>query len=390
MIIRKAYKYRIYPTKKQISNMENQFSMCRHLYNMALQERKDYYEKQKVAVTYHQQQNNLPFLKKERPWYKGVYSQTLQDVLKRLDKGFQAFFRRIKAGEVPGYPKFRKRGQWNSLTYPQYNSFPARRIKVPKVGDIKLVYHRNIPDEAKIKTLTITKEADKWFACFSVELKLDIEPEQNLSSALGIDLGLIDFYYSSDGSSVKAPKYLRQKEKQLKRLYRRFSKAKRYSVKWYKILKAIKKCHYRIKCQRDNFLHQEACKLLNKTDIVFYENLKIKNMSKRPEPKQDENSKRFLPNGATAKSRLNKSIADAGWGKFVNILNYKAVELNKTVFPVKPYYTSQKCSVCGEIVKKSLSIRTHVCKNCGFIANRDYNASLNILRIGMNTFQASV
>lgn len=128
MIIRKAYKYRIYPTKTQISNMENQFSMCRHLYNMALQERKDYYEKQKVAITYHQQQNNLPFLKKERPWYKGVYSQTLQDVLKRLDKGFQAFFRRIKAGEAPGYPKFRKRGQWNSLTYPQYNSFPAKQL----------------------------------------------------------------------------------------------------------------------------------------------------------------------------------------------------------------------------------------------------------------------
>lgn len=388
IITRKSFKYRIYPTKSQISNLENQFSMCRHLYNQALNERKESYEKEQKSVSYHDQAVQLPAFKIERPWYKGVHSQVLQDVLKRLDKGFQSFFRRVKAGETPGYPKFRKRGQWNSITYPQYKTPPSSEITVPKVGKIKLVHHRKTPEDAKIKTLTITKEADKWFACFSVELSLDIEPKQDLSTAIGIDLGLIDFYYASDGSQISVPKYLRKKEKQLQRLYRRFSKAKKYSKRWCKLLSALQKCHYRIKCQRNDFLHKEANALLENSDVVVHEDLKIKNMIRRPKPKQDEETGQYLPNNASAKAGLNKSIADAGWGKFLEIATYKAFVLGKKLLAVPPHYTSQQCSACGEIVKKSLSTRTHRCR-CGFVANRDHNAALNILRIGMDTLQAS-
>ena len=124
--VRKSYKYRIYPTKSQVTNIENQFSMCRYLYNWNLAERIEIYAKEKETVSYNQQQNNLPSLKKEKPWFKSVYSQTLQDVLKRLDKGYKAFFRRMKKGENPGFPKFKKRGQWNSITYPQYSKIPSR------------------------------------------------------------------------------------------------------------------------------------------------------------------------------------------------------------------------------------------------------------------------
>jgi len=362
--------------------------MCRNLYNQALNERKESYEKEQKSVSYHDQAVQLPAFKIERPWYKGVHSQVLQDVLKRLDKGFQSFFRRVKAGETPGYPKFRKRGQWNSITYPQYKTPPSSGITVPKVGKIKLVHHRETPEDAKIKTLTITKEADKWFACFSVGLSLDIEPKQDLSAAIGIDLGLIDFYYASDGSQISVPKYLRKKEKQLQRLYRRFSKAKKYSKRWYKLLSALQKCHYRIKCRRSDFLHKEADTLLENSDVVVHEDLKIKNMIRRPKPKQDEETGQYLPNNASAKAGLNKSIADAGWGKFLEIATYKAFVLGKKLLAVPPHYTSQQCSACGEIVKKSLSARTHRCP-CGFAANRDHNAALNILRIGMDTLQAS-
>ena len=380
---RKSFKYRIYPTKAQKTNLENQFSMCRHLYNRSLAERIEAWEKEQKSITYNHQQNNLPEFKKERPWYKGVHSQVLQDVLRRLDKGYQAFFRRVKQGEKPGHPKFKKRGQWDSITYPQYSKSPTNKITVPKIGTITLVCHRELPEDAKIKTLTIIKEAGKWFACFSVELPFIVEPKQDLLDPIGIDLGLIDFLYSSDGFHVPVPKHLRKKEKQLQRLQRRLSKAKKRSKQYYNILKALQKCHYRIKCQRNDFLHKTANELLTKSDSIFHEDLIIPNMIRRPKIKQDE-SGTYLPNGASAKAGLNKSIADAGWGRFLDILKYKSCFFGKDLVAVPPHYTSQKCSSCGEIVKKSLSVRTHRC-SCGFVANRDHNAALNILRIGLDT-----
>ena len=290
-----------------------------------------------------------------------------------------------------GFPKFKKRGQWYSITYPQYNNFPTdNNIIVPKIGNIKIVYHREIPQFAKIKTLTIRKSGDKWFACFSVEKKeekkenFQQELKQGLSSVIGIDLGLIYFYYASDDSNVPVPKYFRKKEKQLKKLQRKLSRREKRTKKYYKTLRAIQKVHYRIKCQREDFLHKTANALLQKCDIIIYENLSISNMIRRPTPIQAKNGY-FLPNAAGRKSRLNKSIADVGWYKFILFLNYKAKEHCKITIAVNPQYTSQKCSSCGVLIKKSLSTRTHICNNCGFVADRDYNAALNILRLGMQS-----
>jgi putative transposase len=387
IITRKAFKYRIYPSSSQVSNLENQFSMCRHLYNHALNERKSTYELTGETVGCYDQQNKLPAMKRERPWYKGVYAQVLQDVLKRLDNSYRSFFRRVKeCKDAPGFPKFKKRGQWNSITYPQYYSFPSNQINVPKIGTIKTVYHREIPETAKIKTLTILREGCKWFACFSVELPLDVEPKRDLQNPIGIDLGLIDFLYASDGSRVAAPRYLRRSIDKLARLQRRFSEAKKRSPKWYKLLRAIQKCHYKICCQRNDFLHKTANALLIKSDAVVHENLNIKGMSRRPKPVQDE-SGTFLQNRSSIKAGLNKSINDAGWGKFLLYLKYKAVEQGKLVIAVPAHYTSQKCSVCGQIVKKSLSIRKHEC-TCGFVANRDHNAAINILALGLESLAA--
>ncbi|MBF0551192.1 MAG: transposase [Deltaproteobacteria bacterium] len=384
MITQKSYKYRLYPTKSQISTLENQFSMCRHLYNWCLKDRMDVYESEKKSLSYEDQANKLPALKKERPWFKNVYSQVLQDVLKRLDKGFKAFFRRAKAGETPGFPKFKKRGQWNSITYPQHFARPSNKvINVPKVGEIKICYHREIPAEANIKTLAVTKEGGKWFACFSVELPFNVEFKQDLLPSIGIDLGLIDFLYASDGSHVPAPKYYGHNLTRLRRLQRRFAKAEKRSKKWYNLLAAIQKVYYRIRCLKHDFLHKTANSLLAKADAIFHEDLDIRRMIRRPKTKQGQDGE-YLPNGAGAKSGLNKSIADAAWGRFLNILGYKAAEQNKKVLAVPPHHTSQICPECGEIVKKSLSVRTHRCP-CGFVTNRDFAASLNILRVGLDT-----
>jgi putative transposase len=411
--------------------------MCRHLYNHALGERKNTYELTGETVNYYDQKKQLPIMKIDRPWYKGVHSQVLQDVLKRLDNGYKAFFRRVKEGtEAPGFPKFKKRGQWDSITYPQYQKFPSDLVVVSKVGTIKTVYHREIPETAKIKTLTISKEGCKWFACFSVELPLDIEPKQGLQPPIGIDLGLNDFLYDSDGFHVAAPRYLRKSLAKLARLQRRFSAAKKRSPKWYKLLKTIQKCHYKIRCQRNDFLHKLVNSLLEKSDVVVHENLNIKGMSRRPKPVAGDDGT-FLPNGASAKGGLNKSINDAGWYQFLLFLNYKAIECpsineifslsyrrteiltagislifrglkfpsnneisenshlwmdtieqGKQVIAVPAHYTSQKCSSCGQIVKKSLSVRTHKC-SCGFVANRDHNAALNILALGLKSLAAA-
>ena len=373
--------------------------MCRHLYNWSLNDRIEAYEADERTLSYQQQQNGLPALKKEKPWYKGVHSQVLQNVLKRLDLGMQAFFRTVKKGETPGFPKFRKKGQWDSLTYPQFKTKPDENgeLKVSKIGDIKLQYHRDIPDGAVIKTMTIKKEGHKFFCVFSCEIPVAVERKVQ-KGFVGLDLGLIDFFYDSDGHSVVVPKFFRKSEKRLKRLQRRFSvllekrkKTKKDSKErksldkiFQKQLKALQKVHSKIKNQRHHFLHHTANLVLSKkVDTVVVEDLNIQGMKRRPKPKKEGDE--FVPNGASAKSGLNKSISDVGWYSFLQILTYKAEAMGKSVLKVPPHYTSQDCSACGARIKKSLSNRTHSCTECGYVANRDHNAAINILRLGQQS-----
>lgn len=361
--------------------------MCRHLYNWSLDERRKAYETEQKTLTYVDQANTLPALKKEKPWFKGVYSQVLQQALKRLDGAYQFFFRRVKAGETPGFPKFKKKGQWDSITYPQFSDRPeGKQLTVPKVGDLTIQYHREIPSEAKIKTLTILKEGGKWFVTFSVELPF--YPELKVPrTVLGLDLGLLDLYYASDGTHVPVPRFFRQAQERLKRLQQRLSKATKRTPRSRKLLLALQKVHYRVRCQRQDFLHKAANDVLAQADAVVVEDLNIAGMLRRPKPKAAEDG-RPLPNGASAKGGLNKSIADAGWYQFVQILQHKAVKLGKQIVSVAPHYTSQDCSQCGTRVKKSLSTRTHQCPECGYTANRDLNASRNILGLGLQSLGA--
>lgn len=376
-----TYKYRIYPLASQITKIKNIFSMCRHLYNWNLQQRIETYEKEKRTVAYSEQQNALPSLKKERPWFAHVYSQVLQDVLQRLDKAYQSFFRQKK-----GFPKYKKRGQWNSITYPQYESRPENGIiTVPKVGKIKLVYHRPIPEEAKIKTLTITQEGGKWFACFSIELPDRLEPKLEQTRAIGIDLGLNSFIYSSNGEALAAPRYLQKVQKKLKRLQRKLSGLEKKTTNYFKALRALQKVHYRLRCKRLSFFYSQAHHLFEQNDIVIVEDLDIGSMTKRPDSQKDEKTGQYLPNGATQKARLNASIYDVGWGMFLNVLRHVANKHGKQVVSVEPAYTTQSCSNCGTLVAKGLSERTHSCPACGYTANRDYNAAKNILRLGLES-----
>jgi putative transposase len=313
----------------------------------------------------------------------------LQDVLFRLNKVFERFFQRVKNGEKPGYPRFQGRNRYDSFTYPDRAGWKLEEHKRPadkkgmvrvnlrftKIGMVKLHLHREIA--GTIKTLTIKREGEHWYACFTCEL----EKPKTLEVAyedVGIDLGVTHFVAFSNGEFLDNPRHYRKAEKQLKQLQAALSRKKRGSHRRKKAVQAVVKAHRKIRNQRQDFLHKQSRLLVNRYQIIAFEDLHTANLIKRPEPKQDEDGT-YLPNGAAAKAGLNKSISDAGWSQFVQYCTYKAAWAGRTLVRVDPKYTSQICSECGAVVKKSLEERWHSC-TCGCELDRDTNAAINILR----------
>ncbi len=378
--MRKAFKYRLYPTKKQEQPLFWTLSRCRELYNAALSERRDAYRMSGKSISYYEQKRDLPEIKTEiRQEYQAIHSQVLQDVLLRLNRAFESFFRRVKWGEDPGYPRFQGRNRYNSFTYPQggYSLTHDRRLCLSKIGSIKIKLHRDLA--GTIKTCTIKYEAGQWYAVFSCEVEAP-DPLPAVESEVGIDLGVTHFAALSDGTFIESPRYYRKAQKQLKTLQQTLSRKKRGSHRRKKAVQAVAKAHRKIAHQRHDFHHKHAKKLVRQHQTIVFEELEITNISKRAKPKQDGNGN-YLPNGAAAKSGLNESILDAGWGQFQQIVMNKAAWAGRTVLKVSPKYTSQVCSQCGVIKKKSLQERWHSCE-CGCELDRDTNAAMNILRLG--------
>ncbi len=356
-----SYKYRIYPNKKQKKRFEEILETCRILYNNALAERKEAYERNKASLTCYEQIMRLTQKRKGDNYLKRVHSQVLQDVLRRLDKAFQNFFRRVKNGEDPGYPKFKcKTGkrQYRSFTYPQSGyKIKDNRLHLSKIGDIKIKLHR--PIEGEVKTLTIKRDrVGDWFAIFSVDIG-EAPEKVEIKSEIGVDVGLASLFTLSNGDKIDHREYLRQSEKKLAKYQRRLSRKKRGSKNRAKGRIKVAKLHRKISRQREDYLHKESKKLVDNYDKIVFENLNIKGMVKN--------------------HHLAKSIMDAGWGKLIQFTTYKASRAGKWVELVAPHNTSQICSNCGEKVEKSLAQRTHRCPFCGFEADRDHNAALNIL-----------
>jgi putative transposase len=364
----KAYKYRVYPTKKQARTMDEILRLCCELYNAGLQERRDAYKAAGISVDYKQQANQLPEIKAERKDLAGVYSQVLQDVLKRLNKAMQAFFRRVKAGQTPGFPRFRSRARYDSFTYPQAGfGINNGKLVLSKIGHIKIKLHRAI--EGKIKTCTIRRSATgKWFACFSVEV--ETTPLHINKEAIGIDAGLTALLTLSDGTKVDPPKFFRQEEKVLAKEQRKLAKLQKGSKERKKQRKRVARVHERITNKRTNYAHQVSHWLVMCYGIIVFENLRITNMVKN--------------------HCLAKSISDAAWNQIVMFTTYKAEYAGGKVILVDPRNTSQNCSRCHKKVEKSLSVRVHNCPFCGLSIDRDINAALNILGLGLQTLCTTV
>jgi len=378
---KQAYKFRLYPTSKQVQTLTWTLDRARELYNAALQEREDAYRMSSKSITYYDQANQLPEIKEIREDYQAIYSQVLQDVLRRVDTAMKAFFRRCKAGEKPGYPRFQGRNRYDSFCYPQdgFSLTADNRVCLSKIGSIKVKLHREI--KGTIKTCTIKREGDCWYVVFACE----VEASPKLAytdEAVGIDLGLTHFATLSTGDTIDNPRYFRKSEKKLAKAQQNLSRKKKGSKRRKKAVKLVGKLHRKVRRQRQDFLHKQSRQLVDTYEIIVLEDLQSAKLIKRPKPKQDEGGK-YLPNGAVAKGGLNKSITDAGWGQFQQFCTYKAANAGRVVLFVNPKYTSQLCSGCGTVKKKYLSERWHSCE-CGTELDRDHNAAINILRLGQS------
>jgi putative transposase len=350
----KAFKYKLNSTKVQAKQLDYTLYLCRQLYNAALQERIGAYTKCNVSVTRFQQDKYLPEIKQALPEYSNVHSQVLQDVLKRLDKGYQAFFCRVKAGDKAGFPRFRGRNRFDSFCYPQYKTKPNdKHIYLPKIGNVRLRLSRNV--EGRVKTATVKREADGWYVVFVCEV--EIQPLLATGNTIGIDLGLTDIVATSDGELIGAPKYFSKAQKALAKAQRRLARRKRGSKNREEARVQVARLHQKVARQRADFLHKLSHRLIKENDVIVYEDLNLKGL---------------------ASGMLAKSFRDVAIGMFTHMLVYKAEYANRQAVKVNPNYTSQVCSTCGHREKHPLWVREFTCKGCGTEHHRDTNASINI------------
>jgi putative transposase len=286
-----------------------------------------------------------------------------------LDKAYKNFFKRVKTkGIKAGFPRFRSRSRFDSFCYPQGGfKFVNGKLRLGKIGDIKLKLHREF--EGKVKTCTIKKDIDRWYACFSVEVENEILLKTGRE--IGVDVGINNFAVLSDGNIIENPKFLKKSEKRLRRRQRKLSSKQKGSQNRNKQRVIVAKQHRKIREQRKDFQHKESRKIVNNYDLIVFEDLRILNMMKN--------------------HKLAKSISDASWSQFINFVSYKAEYAGKEIKFVYPRNTSIICSGCGEKVPKTLADRIHCCSHCGLEIDRDLNASINILRkstVGITGFKA--
>ncbi len=357
-LLRTTYKYKLRPTPEQERALETVLWRCRVLYNVALEQHITVYRQRGVTLTRYSQEAELKDLRAEMPAYATIHSHVLQDVLVRLDKTYQAFFRRLMRGEKAGFPRFQGRNRYHSFTYKEYGN-GARLdngfLVLSKIGRIAVRWSR--PMAGTPKTVTISQEADGWYVCFSCA-EVPAQPLPRTGRETGIDVGLKVFLITSEGEAVENPRHHRKAEQQLKKAQRRVSRRKKGSNRRRKAVALLKRKHQKVQRQRRDFHHKTANMLLRQYDTIYVEDLRVANMVRN--------------------HYLAKSISDAGWVQFRAILEAKAACAGRQVVAVPPAYTSQDCSGCGTRIPKSLSVRTHVCPSCGLIMDRDENAAKNI------------
>ena len=344
--------------------LESTLEECRWLYNHLLEKRKTAYAQEGKSLSCYGQQTTYPMLKEQRPSLNTVHFQVLQNVAVRVDLGMKAFFRRIKAGETPGYPRFKGYGRYDSFCYPQsgFSITHDNRISLSKIGSVKMVYHR--PLRGSIKTATVHKSSTgKWYITFSCECDPQRLPQR--LEQVGIDVGLKTFATLSTKEEIENPRFFRKEEKTLARVQRKHSKLAEGTTERAKHRKVVARVHERVKFKWHDFTHQQSRQMVDRFGVIYVEDLNVN---------------RMVHNHCLA-----KSISDAAWSAFFSHLFCKAEEAGRQFLKVNPAYTSQDCSRCGHRQKMPLGERVYHCPCCLLSLDRDVNASTNILRLGLES-----
>jgi len=346
----RVYRYRLYPTAAQASAIRETLERLRVLYNAALQERRDAFRKQGVSIKRSEQEKSLTEIKRNESEYASLHTHLLQDAITRLDRAFDAFFRRVKAGQKPGYPRFKARGRYRSFVFKDAvhgNGAKLvagdKRLRLTGIGKVKIKLHRAI--EGRIKTIGVTLDGD---GRFYANITCDEVPARRIErtgQSVGIDVGLSSFVATDTGETIENPRPLATAQRELARAQRKVSRRKRGSNRRRKAVALLARKHANVRNARKDFHHKTALSLIKRYDTIAVENLDIRGL---------------------ARGMLSRSVHDAAWGSFLTILRAKAESAGREVIAVDPRGSSQQCS-------------EHRCPHCGLVLDRDVNAARNIL-----------
>lgn len=345
----KTYRYRLNPTRKQRDALTHTLDLCRDLYNCALEQRRG------QRIGHFEQMRQLTELKSEFTEYKNIHVHVTQNVVKKLNRSFENFFRRCKEGGKPGFPRFKSRDRYDSFAFNNTGfALNGNRLRLSKIGSIKIRLSRPVGGE--IKSCTIKRQNGKWYACFAVEHEPKPLPASN--AATGIDVGIENFAALSNGEMIPNPRFYEAAQPELRKAQRKVARRKKGSHRRRKAVVLLRGAHERIANRRLDFLHKETTKLVRQYGLIAVEKLNIKGL---------------------AQGILSKQIHDVSWATFFNFLSYKAAEAGREFVEVDARYTSQTCPSCGNRKKKPLSEREHRCLECGYITHRDTAAAEIIL-----------
>ena len=386
----RSYKFLLRPTAGQLALLIALLEDLRQLYNAALEERREAWRMRKVSVSFYTQDAQLKDIRKADPAGIGRWSFTCERAaIRRLDCAFRGFFSRVKAGEKPGYPRFRGRSRFDSIEWPdgdgaRWDSDPhptVTRVRLQGIGHVRVHQHRTV--KGRVKTVTVKREGNRWYVILACD-DVPAEPLEPTGAVTGIDVGIASFLSTSDGTHVPNPRHLAGASERLTQARQQLARKRRGSNRHRRAVRRVAAVHGKVRRQRLDHAHKTALALVRDHDVIVHEALQIRNMTRRPKPRLAEDGT-YAPNGAAGKSGLNKSINDAGWGIFLRVLSGKAESAGRVVLAVNPCHTSQRCSRCGHTAGGNrISQAEFKCLRCGHEAHADVNAAVNILRSGLD------
>jgi putative transposase len=387
--LKRSYKFLLRPTAGQARMLAECLEDHRQLYNAALEERREAWRMGRHRVTFYSQSAQIKEIRAADPERYGRWSfNCARAAIRQLDRTFEAFFRRIRTGDAPGYPRFKGRGRFDSVEWTEgdgsrWDSVPhptVTRVYFKGVGHVRVHQHRAV--KGTIKTITVKREAGRWYVALSCD-DVPAEPLESTGAVIGIDMGIAHFLTASDGRHVPNPRPRAAAADRLAAAQRSLARKKRGSNRRRKAVRKVAAIHRKVRRTRLDHAHKTALALVGDHDMIVCEDLKIANMTRRPKPRPGDDGT-YEPNGAAAKTGLNRSIHDAGWGVFLGILHAKAESAGRVVIEVDPRHTSQRCAECGHVAAGNrVSQAEFRCVKCGHEAHADVNAAVNILRAGL-------